>query len=269
MKLQELRQKPHISYSQLETYNSCSLLYKFSRIDRLPPEFIPDNLVFGSTIHKLLAQFYEAKMVGDLMLLSDIHELFKKLWTEAAKDRDDIQYSKGKSFESYLAEGIGLLSAWHNKLPDDDFKVVAIEEAFSFTLPGVSVPIIGAIDLLEEDESGTLIITDFKTSSRSLSISEIDSNQQVTIYQLSSKANGFGDREIILKLDCLIKTKTPKFEQYYTTRSVVDERRIIRKIEKTWEAISSGIFVPDDLNWRHNNCQYRKTCDEWFLEGGD
>ena len=70
MKLQEMRQSPHISYSQIETFISCGLQYKFSRIDRLPPEFIPDNLVFGSTIHRLLAQFYEGKMVGDLMLLS-------------------------------------------------------------------------------------------------------------------------------------------------------------------------------------------------------
>ena len=98
MKLQELRQKPHISYSQIETYISCGLQYKFSRIDHLPPEFIPDNLVFGSTIHKLLAQFYEAKMIGDLMALSNIHDLFKKLWTEAAKDRDDIRYADGKDF---------------------------------------------------------------------------------------------------------------------------------------------------------------------------
>ena len=65
-----------------------------------------------------------------------------------------------------MMNGIDLLTAWYHKLPDDDFKVIGIEEAFSFNLPGVSVPIIGAIDLAEEDESGTIIITDFKTSGR-------------------------------------------------------------------------------------------------------
>ena len=152
---------------------------------------------------------------------------------------------------------------------DDNFKVIGIEEAFSFTLPGVSVPIIGAIDLAEEDESGTVIITDFKTSGRSYSADEIDSNMQMTVYQLAAKANGFGGREILLRFDCLIKTKSPKFEQYYTTRGVVDELRLIRKIEKVWEGINRGIFIPNDTNWKHKNCPYRKICDQWFLNGGE
>ena len=157
-----------------------------------------------------------------------------------------------------MMNGIDLLTAWYHKLPDDDFKVVAIEEAFSFTLPGVSVPIIGAIDLAEEDNSGTIIITDFKTSSRAYGRDEVDNNMQMTVYQLAAKANGFGGREILLRFDCLIKTKTPKFEQYYTTRSAVDELRLIRKIEKVWEGINRGIFIPNDTNWKHKNCPYRE-----------
>ena len=55
------------------------------------------------------------------------------------------------------------------KLQDDKFNILAIEEPFSFQIPGVEVPIIGAMDLIEEDESQTLIITDIKTSGRSYS----------------------------------------------------------------------------------------------------
>jgi putative RecB family exonuclease len=39
------------------------------------------------------------------------------------------------------------------------------------------------------------------------------------MYQIAAKQNGFADREILLRFDALIKTKTPKFEQYWTTRS--------------------------------------------------
>ena len=73
-------------------------------------------------------------------------------------------------------EGKDLLTAWYMKLPEDNFKVLAIEEAFSFHIPGVEVPIIGAMDLIEEDEAGTLIITDFKTSGRAYSADEVDKN---------------------------------------------------------------------------------------------
>jgi putative RecB family exonuclease len=164
---------------------------------------------------------------------------------------------------------VDLLTAWYTKLPDDNFKVIGIEEAFSFELPNLPVPVIGAIDLVEEDGSGTIIITDFKTSGRAYSIDEVDNNMQMTVYQLAMKANGFGGREILLKLDCLIKTKKPRFEQYYTTRNYVDELRLIRKFEKVWEGISSEVFIPNDQSWRHKNCPYRQTCDKWFLTGGE
>lgn len=268
--LRQLRQKPHISYSQIETFISCGLQYKFSRIDRLPPEFIPDNLVLGSTVHKLLAQFYEAKMVGDLMLLTDIHELFKKLWTEAAKDRDDIRYADGKDFKTLLTQGIDLLTAWHSNQDDNDnYRVLAIELAFSFDIADISVPCIGGIDLVEEDEAGTIVITDFKTAARSYSNNDIDRNMQMTIYQMAAKSNGYADREIILKFDTLIKTKKPKFETYYTVRTEVDEKRLIKKIRYVWDAISKEIYIPNDGSWRCNNCQYRQYCQEWFLEGGE
>jgi len=269
MNLHDLRQQPHLSASSIGDYIDCGMLYKFGRVDRLPREYVADALEFGTIIHAVLAEYYQAKMTGDRMLLKDIHDLFKDLWQQTAYGRDDIQYAKGKDFDTLMMNGIDLLTAYYHKLPDDNFKVIGIEEAFSFTLPGVSVPIIGAIDLVEEDDSGTIIITDFKTSGRSYSIDEIDSNMQMTTYQLSAKANGFGGREILLRFDCLIKTKTPKFEQYYTTRSYVDELRLIRKIEKVWEGINQGIFIPNDTSWKHKHCAYRKICDQWFLNGGE
>ena len=267
MELYELRQKPHLSASSIGDYLECGMLYRLSRVDRLPMEFVSDALEFGSVIHKVLAEFYQAKMVADRMLLKDVHELFKKLWKETAENRDDIKYAEGKDFSSYLIEGVDLLTAWYTKLSDDNFKIIGIEEAFSFDLPNLPVPVIGAVDLVEEDEAGTIIITDFKTSGRAYSIDEVDSNMQMTVYQLAMKANGFGSKEILLKLDCLIKTKKPKFEQYYTTRSYVDELRLIRKIEKVWEGINNEVFVPNDTSWRHKNCPYRQTCDKWFLTG--
>ena len=177
----------------------------------------------------------------------------------------DIRYTKGKDFETLLMEGKDLLTVWYMKLPEDNFKVLGIEEAFKFHISGVEVPIIGAMDLIEEDEAGTIIITDFKTSSRSYSISEIDQNQQMTTYQLGAKANGYGDREILLRIDCLIKTIKPKFRAYYTVRTEIEEIRLIKKIHQVWDGISKGIFVPNDTSWKCKNCSYRIACDEWFL----
>ena len=122
------------------------------------------------------------------------------------------------------------------------------------------------MDLVEEDSSGTIIITDFKTSARAYSADEVDKNMQLTIYQLAAKANGYSDREILLRFDTLIKTKTPKFEPYWTSRDEVAERRVIKKIVQAWKGISKGVFIPNDTSWKCNNCFYKQACDEWFME---
>jgi putative RecB family exonuclease len=244
------------------------MLYKFSRIDKVQREFVPSSLEFGTVIHLVLAEFYQGKKDGNKMLLKDIHESFKNHWHERAKDRADIQFTDGQDFERMLDQGINLLTAWYENLTDDNFKVIAVEEPFSFEIDDLDVPIIGVTDLIEEDESGTIIITDFKTSSKAYSVDQVDGSQQLTIYQMAARNNGFADREILLKFDCLIKTKKPKFESYWTTRSVTDEIKLVKKIHQVWDGISKGVFIPNDTHWKHNNCPYRKACDEWFKNDG-
>lgn len=166
--------------------------------------------------------------------------------------------------KKYLHRFKDVLSVWFNKRPDDNYNIIGIEEAFSFYLPGIPIPFIGAMDLVEQDEAGTIIITDFKTSSRAYSTDEIDQNQQLTMYQMAIKSMGYQDREILLKFDALIKTKTPKFEQYWTTRSQSEEYRLMWKAIKVWDGIQKEVFIPNDLNWRCKNCSYANACNEWF-----
>ena len=264
MVLSELRKMPHLSASAINEYVECSMAYKFGRVDKLPMEFKSDALEFGTAIHRVLEQFYSEKMMGIKLSLKQVHDLFIETWHSIAKDHDDIRYANGADFITHLIAGKDLLTAWYSKLPDDHFNVLAIEEAFCFLVPGIPIPIIGAMDLIEEDESGTLIITDFKTSAKSYSKDEVEQNQQLTVYQMAAVRNGYHDREILLRFDTLIKTKTPKFEQYWTTRTRTDERRMIRKINSVWDGISKGVFVPNDLSWKCKGCAYKTACDNYL-----
>jgi len=261
----EFRKKPHLSASSVNDYIDCGLLYKFSRIDKIKPEFRSDALEFGSAIHLVLAEFYKQRMIGTKMLLKEIHEGFEGFWRELAED-SDLQYSEGKDFETLLREGKELLTAWYTKLPENEFKVIGVEEPFILTLRELAIPIVGYIDLLEEDESGTIIITDFKTSGRSYSNDETDKNLQLTLYQIAVKANGFRGREILLKFDCLIKTKQPKFDQFWTSRSEIEEKRAIKKVQEVWRGIHKEVFIPNDGHWKCKNCGFKMHCDA-YLEG--
>ena len=97
-----------------------------------------------------------------------------------------------------------------------------------FTFDNVPVPIVGIIDLIEEDDGGNIIISDLKTTGRAYSSQEIDQNFQLTVYHMAVRSNGFHDRDIILRLDLLIKTQKPRFEQVYSVRTEVDEARVIK-----------------------------------------
>ena len=268
MEIKELRKKPHLSHSSINAYMECGLYYKFSKIDKLKPRFTSDNLVYGITVHRVLADFHQERLIGKILSVDDLCDLFSKYWKVAAENNESIQYSKQNSYTSILSGGKALLSAYHRLLPKDQYTIIAIEEPFSITLDDLEVPIIGVMDLVEEDAAGTIIITENKTSVKAYSNSQIDQNLQLTVYQIAARANGYRDREILLRIDCLIKTQVPTFKTYYTHRDSLDEHRAIRKIKKVWDGIKKGVFIPNDTSWKCAYCEFKDPyCDQWFAEG--
>jgi putative RecB family exonuclease len=220
-------------------------------------------LEFGAIIHRVLAEFYKHKLEGEIVPLLDLQILFGAWWKKATENGTEITYKDGKDAETLLQDGKNLLSAYYTKLPRDNFTVLAIEEPFQFTLPNLPIPILGVLDLVEQDESGAIIITDWKTARKSYSEDEINKNLQLTLYGMAAKANGYGDKEILMRFHCLIKTKTPKFEEYYTTRTEMDEMRAVKKIRYVLDGIGKKVFIPNE-SWKCKGCSYKTACDEWF-----
>lgn len=264
MEIKELRQKPHLSVSSVNSYIDCGLQYRFSRIDKLKPDFLSDNLVFGSCIHRILAEYNQERLIGNILTADDLENLFKKDWEKSAKDNPDIHYSKGKSYRALMTQGVKLLKEFVSTAPENENTVLAIEEPFAMFIDGMDVPFIGVMDLVEEEADGSLIITDYKTSKRAMSLNEVDSNFQLTVYYTAAKMNGYAKRDISLKFDCLIKTQKPRFEQIFTYRSREHSVRALKKIKKVWDGIQKGIFIPNDNSWRCSLCEYKSYCNEWF-----
>jgi len=265
MKIEELRKGPHLSASSIESYIECSLSYRFSRIDRLKPEFLSDNMEFGKCIHQSLADFHQERMIGTIMTRDQLLERFVYYWTVRASDNEEIRYRPENNFESFLKQGKALLETYHDSFSDNT-TVLAIEEPFSFTIENLPVPIIGVMDLVEEDEQENIVITDFKSAAKSYTDNDVNKNPQLTLYQLACRSNGYHDRNIILKLDCLIKTKTPQFKRYYTARNRMDEIKAEKKIIQVWKGITKGVFIPNDGSWKCNECFYKTACNDWYRQ---
>lgn len=267
MTLEELRKKPHLSASSVLSYVDCGYQHKLSKILRCTPEFKPDSMEYGSVIHKTLADFNLSRKDEDGVLsLDDLKDLFREYWALAVKDDETVRYSKGKDYESLLNDGLAMIEMFYEKNPDNGFKLIGAEVPFIFYLDDIPVPIIGGIDLIEADEAETIVITDYKTSSKAYSSAEIDNNDQLTIYQIAAKANGLTKKDMLLRLDVLVKTKTPKFEQYYTVRTEEDENRVKRKIHEVWKGINDGVFIPNTGTWKCKGCLYQKACETTLKE---
>jgi putative RecB family exonuclease len=262
MNIEELRSQPHLSVSSIQKYIDCSLQYKFSRIDKVPPEFISDNLVFGSSIHQALAEFNQERLSGVKMKLEALKALFEKCWHEKAYENHWIKYSSGKSYQVLSALGKGLLETYYQQLPAKESTIISIEEPFKFEIDGLEIPVIGVMDLVEEDEDdGSIVITEYKTAAKAYGLDDVARNFQLTVYQMAARRNGYANREIVFKIDCLIKTKVPRFEQFYTNRNESDETRAIRKIKNVWEGIQKNIFISNETSWKCSYCEFRSHCD--------
>jgi len=265
MDVASIKKIPHLSSSAISDFLSCGIMYRLARIEKLPREFIPDALEFGSAIHRALADFWLAKKAGHYMPITELQQKFESYWTEAAKDNNEIKYKEDKDFETLLKEGKELLSVYVSSIPDTNFKVLAVEEPIVFELPGVIIPIIGIVDLVEEDSDGTVVITDHKTAGKSYPFDDVNSNIQMTLYGMGMKQNGYADREILMKFDTLIKTKIPKFEQYYTSRNSEDEVKLIKKVQLACHGITSQVFLPTQETWRCKGCQFSLACNAYLL----
>ena len=262
MNIEELRSQPHLSVSSIQKYIDCSLQYKFSRIDKVPPEFVSDNLIFGSSIHQALAEFNQERLTGTNMKLKDLQAEFEKCWHEKAYENRWIKYSKDKSYPVILDQGKKMLEAYYNALPSRPYTIISIEEPFKFIIDGLNLPMIGIMDLVEEDEDdGSIIITEYKTAAKAYAVDDVDRNFQLTVYYMAARRNGYADREIVFKIDTLIKTKVPRFEQIFTARRPIDDEKAMKKIKAVWDGIQNNIFIPNTTSWKCSNCEYKTNCD--------
>ncbi len=266
MSLMELRNQPHLSVSSIEDYMECGLHYKFSRIDKLKTKYRADAMVFGSAIHNVLAEFNQERLIGKILSVTELQDRFEHHWTAYAKGKEDILYKKGKTFEILMQEGKELIRVFGENIEKSGMQkhtVIAIEEAFEFHLQGLPMPMIGVMDLVEEDDQGNIYIIDYKTSAAAYSADKINNHFQLTVYQIAAKANGYGDRAIKVGIDCLIKTKEPKFERYVTARASVDEKKAIKRIQAVWNGIDKQVFIPNTNSWRCKDCGYLDDCNDW------
>jgi DNA helicase-2/ATP-dependent DNA helicase PcrA len=163
-----------LSYTQISTYLTCPLKYKFSYVLSIPT---PPSaaLSFGSTIHDTLRDFHTKLMFDANVSYEDLLNMYERNWQPLGYDNKD---HRELSFEN----GKNILQRYFQDNRDLKVKPLAIEKSFNVRIDGLRF--YGRIDRIDPLESGVEII-DYKTGSTK-DQKYVDSDAQVAFYAIGT-----------------------------------------------------------------------------------
>jgi len=269
---QQIQDELYVSYSQLFTYSTCSLKYKYQYVEQRQPERISANLPFGKAIHAALELYYRDMMQTGLP--PQVEHMLGVFCVSLLKQIDEseipIIYKKElPDVESMLTMGEAMIMEFYKEVNLDGFEIVGVEVPLSAPLYNadreqLDIKLFGVIDLLLKDNSGNFLCVDNKTSKQKKSQSAVDEDLQLTAYSYLLAANGytFPRAQIQCRFDVLRKLKSPSFEHYKTTRSAEDRKRFAKLTASVLKGIENRIFYPTS-SWLCADCQFRDACKDW------
>ena len=261
--LEKLRQRLHVSVSQINTYVLCSEKYRHSYVVGTPPSHRPAALSFGSAIHHALAVFYGfIKAHGKKPSPGRIQAAFSDRWEVELRDSLPIQFKNGEDAGKVKDLGVAMLKRFCEAgfLPD---KVIAAEQPFSVAIPNPETgmiheeALVGAIDLVAEHQ-GQVIIVEHKTAARKFAQDRLQYDHQPTAYQFAARELGISNPGLAFQV--LLKTRSPQVEFTTITRSKEHEEEMLSTYTQVLTAVAQGLFWKN-RGWMCGGCQYRYRCD--------
>ena len=270
--LRVLRQQPHLSYSQINTYLTCSLRYYFQYVKGFAPEHTSSALVLGSTIHSTLARYYDGiKEIGEAESPDTLLEFYRdSMTTELANPRAPVMFgTDAVNADELLVLGEKLLRAYMENPGFNGMEIVATELPLSMPLVTpdgrlTEFHLVGAVDLLLKDQLGRLLAVDHKTARNAPTQEAIDQDLQLSAYTLLLQHNGYVEPGQTLHCcyNVIRKFKTPKVEKHLTSRTAADTRRFTQIAHAVLSGIEAEVFLPCS-GWQCSGCPHQEQCRQW------
>jgi RecB family exonuclease len=164
-----------LSASDIETYRSCPLRYKFARVLRIPTEQTLHQR-FGIAVHTVLERFHSDG--GET--LEQMLELLDSGWRKAGfgdSQRERELHELGRTS----------LTRYHARLGDQSSEPVWFERSFSFRLgPHHLRGRVDRVDRLAQGTSEEYELIDYKTS-RPKTAEQLKDDVQLSLYALAAR----------------------------------------------------------------------------------
>ena len=231
-----------LSYSSINTYETCPAKFKFQYEDRVPQAPSP-ALSFGDSLHQALHLFHN-RPVPVAPSLEELLEMLEATWVSEG-------FSGESEERTYRDHGRQVLAHYHRENAADYRIPVALEFRFQVQVEGVTLS--GIIDRMDRLPGGGYEIVDYKTNRRLPPQSRIDQDLQLSIYHLAAR-EVWGIEPERLTLYYLLPG-----QRMSTTRSPADVDELRRRIGVVAERIEAGMFEARQnplCDW----CDYQALC---------
>jgi putative RecB family exonuclease len=241
-----------ISYSSLDTYQSCPLKYKFKAIDKIK-EPKSKEAVFGSTIHDTMKFVHTPGILSPT--LEQALEYFSNSWNPAVFDTPDEE-------RAAFTQGVRIIEDYYRSNNPADFNIVNLESHFSIEIgEGANTHIVsGIIDRIDRTADGYEII-DYKTAKKMPTQERVETDLQLSIYLKAflsyypQEINNLDKIQVslyFLKHGVKLTARKTKEQLQQTEQTFLDVIRLIE--EKKFEPTVSPL-----CEW----CGFQHMCPMW------
>jgi DNA helicase-2/ATP-dependent DNA helicase PcrA len=161
-----------LSATDIETYRTCPLKYKFARVFRIPSE--PTiNQRFGILVHQVLERYHGAESAGLPTLLS----LLEAGWRRGGfGDSEEERQLRAKATQA--------LVRYHDRFRADDAEPVWFERSFQFRMGPHLLR--GRVDRVDKLPAGGYELIDYKTG-RPKSAAQLRDDVQLSLYAVGAR----------------------------------------------------------------------------------
>jgi DNA helicase II / ATP-dependent DNA helicase PcrA len=237
-----------LSASDIETYRSCPLRYKFARVLRIPTEQTLHQR-FGIAVHQVLERFHG----GEEESLARINELLDVGWRRAG-------FGDSEPERRLFEIGREALSRYHARLHEQDSEPVWFERSFSFRLGPHHLR--GRVDRVdrvnrggpgEDASTAEYELIDYKTS-RAKTAEQLEDDVQLSLYAIAAREDW--------------KLPSSRAAYYYVLDDVKvpvpcgerDEAAVTETVMAVGAGILAQEFEPTPSHAACSICDYRIVC---------
>jgi putative RecB family exonuclease len=254
------------SFSQIGTFQTCPLKYKYQYIDKLGKETKEENLnlTLWSVFHESLEFLYKQRSNTIEVSLDELLLKYEQLWAKYLADFMEAPIEA--DLHMFQSRGREYLRWYYETYQPFNTRVMGVEDWVRFRLED-GIDFMGKLDRM--DAAGdTIVITDYKTSRRLMPDDEDTNREQIVLYAHGIKqtyGRKFTTIQAALIYPHLQKEYRFTIDDEEITQVVAKYLTIMRDIELR-KSKHENLFADEvdqfpAIAWNHcNYCPFRQIC---------